>query len=47
MHCEGAVALVSHEEGAVEALNPERVLILLDGVEDIWGRDDADLIAPA
>lgn len=26
--------LVSHDEGAVEALNPERVLILPDGVED-------------
>ncbi len=27
-HYEGAVVLVSHDEGAVEALNPERVLIL-------------------
>lgn len=46
-HYEGAVILVSHDEGAVEALNPERVLILPDGVEDIWGRDYADLIALA
>ena len=44
-HYEGAVVLVSHDEGAVEALNPERVLILPDGVEDIWGRDYADLIS--
>ena len=43
----GAVVLVSHDEGAVEALNPERVLILPDGVEDIWGRDYADLITLA
>ena len=43
----GAVVLVSHDEGAVEALNPERVLILPDGVEDIWGRDYADLVTLA
>src|SRR3954470_13292518 len=46
-HYEGAVVLVSHDEGAVEALNPERVLILPDGVEDIWGRDYAELISLA
>ena len=46
-HDKGAVVLVSGDEGAVEALNPERVLILPDGVEDIWGRDDADLITLA
>jgi ATPase subunit of ABC transporter with duplicated ATPase domains len=40
----GAVVLVSHDPGAVEALNPERVLILPDGVEDLWGRDYADLV---
>ncbi len=44
---EGAVVLVSHDEGAVEALNPERVLILPDGVEDHWNRDYLDLIALA
>jgi ATPase subunit of ABC transporter with duplicated ATPase domains len=43
----GAVVLVSHDEGAVEALNPERVLILPDGVEDYWNRDYADLVALA
>ena len=42
-HYEGAVVLVSHDEGAVEALNPERVLILPDGVEDHWSRDYQDL----
>ncbi len=41
----GAVVLVSHDEGAVEALNPERVLILPDGVEDHWNPDYADLIS--
>ena len=43
----GAVVLVSHDEGAVEALRPERVLILPDGVEDLWGRDYADLVTLA
>jgi ATPase subunit of ABC transporter with duplicated ATPase domains len=43
----GAVVLVSHDEGAVEALNPERVLILPDGVEDLWNPDYADLVALA
>jgi len=43
----GAVVLVSHDEGAVEALNPERVLILPDGVEDMWNRDYAELVTLA
>ena len=34
----GAVVLVSHDEGAVEALNPERVVLLPDGVEDLLER---------
>ncbi|KQX06944.1 MULTISPECIES: ABC-F family ATP-binding cassette domain-containing protein [unclassified Leifsonia] len=46
-HFEGAVVLVSHDPGAVEALNPERVLILPDGVEDHWNAEYADLIALA
>ncbi|MGO2751416.1 MAG: ABC-F family ATP-binding cassette domain-containing protein [Pseudoclavibacter sp.] len=43
-HYEGSVVLVSHDEGAVEALNPERVLIMPDGVEDHWTPDYFDLI---
>ncbi|MCU1578927.1 MAG: family ATP-binding cassette protein [Rhodoglobus sp.] len=43
----GAVVLVSHDEGAVEALNPERVLILPDGVEDHWNKDYAELVSLA
>jgi ATPase subunit of ABC transporter with duplicated ATPase domains len=43
----GAVVLVSHDEGAVEALNPERVLILPDGTEDLWNPDYADLVSLA
>ena len=44
---EGAVVLVTHDEGAVAALEPERVLLLPDGVEDLWNRDYQDLIALA
>ncbi|KAB7744520.1 ATP-binding cassette domain-containing protein [Nostocoides sp. F2B08] len=44
---EGAVVLVTHDEGAVEALEPERVLLLPDGVEDLWGSDYRDLVALA
>jgi ATPase subunit of ABC transporter with duplicated ATPase domains len=44
---EGAIVLVSHDEGAVDALNPERVLLLPDGVEDLWNPDYADLVSLA
>lgn len=44
---EGAVILVSHDEGAVAALEPERVLLLPDGVEDHWNADYQDLISLA
>lgn len=43
----GAVVLVSHDEGAVDALAPERIILLPDGVEDLWGQDYADLVALA
>ena len=43
----GAVVLVTHDPGAVEALEPDRVLVLPDGVEDLWSDDYADLIALA
>ncbi len=43
----GAIVLVTHDEGAVEALSPERVIVLPDGVEDAWSADFADLVALA
>jgi len=43
----GAIVLVTHDEGAVEALEPERVLLLPDGVEDLWTADYADLVSLA
>ena len=44
---EGAMVLVTHDEGAVEALDPDRVLILPDGVEDLWNAEYADLVSLA
>jgi ATPase subunit of ABC transporter with duplicated ATPase domains len=44
---EGAIVLVTHDEGAVHALDPDRVLILPDGVEDLWTADYGDLVALA
>ncbi|WP_174567485.1 ABC-F family ATP-binding cassette domain-containing protein [Actinomadura kijaniata] len=43
----GAVVMVTHDENAVEALRPDRVLVLPDGVEDLWGPDYADLVGLA
>jgi ATPase subunit of ABC transporter with duplicated ATPase domains len=43
----GAIVLVTHDEGAVDALSPERVMLLPDGVEDFWSADLADLVALA
>jgi hypothetical protein len=39
--------LVTHDEGAVTALKPEKVILLPDGDEDAWSEDLADLIALA
>jgi ATPase subunit of ABC transporter with duplicated ATPase domains len=43
-HYSGAVVLVSHDPGAIEALNPERVLIMPEGTEDLWTPDYAELV---
>jgi ATP-binding cassette subfamily F protein 3 len=43
----GAIVLVTHDEGAVEALDPDKVILLPDGIEDSWSADLADLIALA
>ena len=42
---QGAIVLVTHDEGAVEALHPERVLLMPDGDEDLWSDDYLDLVA--
>ena len=43
----GAIVLVTHDEGAVEALQPQRVMLLPDGIEDTWDDEFADLVALA
>jgi ATPase subunit of ABC transporter with duplicated ATPase domains len=40
----GAVVLVTHDPGAVAALEPERVILLPDGTEDHWSADYLDLV---
>ncbi|MFL6077207.1 MAG: ABC-F family ATP-binding cassette domain-containing protein [Mycobacteriales bacterium] len=40
----GAIVLVTHDEGAVEALQPEKVILLPDGVEDTWSPDLMELV---
>jgi len=40
----GAVVLVTHDPGAVEALEPERVILLPDGTEDHWSADYMELV---
>jgi len=43
----GAVVMVTHDEGAVAALAPQRVVLLPDGDEDLWNDSYADLISLA
>ncbi|MEO6713634.1 MAG: ABC-F family ATP-binding cassette domain-containing protein [Mycobacteriales bacterium] len=43
----GAIVLVTHAEGAVDALQPEKVILLPDGIEDTWSADLGDLVALA
>lgn len=43
----GAVVLVTHDEGAVQALEPERVLLLPEGDEDLWSEDYLDVVSLA
>ncbi|MCL3861952.1 ABC-F family ATP-binding cassette domain-containing protein [Actinotalea sp. K2] len=43
----GAVVMVTHDEGAVTALSPERVVLLPDGDEDLWNDSYAELISLA
>jgi ATPase subunit of ABC transporter with duplicated ATPase domains len=40
----GAVVLVTHDPGAAEALDPQRVVLLPDGTEDFWSEDYSSLI---
>ncbi|BBZ28329.1 ABC transporter ATP-binding protein [Mycolicibacterium madagascariense] len=41
---QGAVVLVTHDPGAAEALDPQRVVLLPDGTEDYWSEEYRELI---
>lgn len=41
---QGAVVLVTHDPGAAEALDPQRVVLLPDGTEDFWSTEYRDLV---
>ena len=43
----GSIVLVTHDEGAVHALHPDRVLVLPDGMEDHWNASYAELVSLA
>ncbi|MFJ2771677.1 ABC-F family ATP-binding cassette domain-containing protein [Streptomyces sp. NPDC087300] len=43
----GAIVMVTHDEGAIDALRPDRVLVLPDGVEDLWSPDYRGLVGLA
>jgi ATPase subunit of ABC transporter with duplicated ATPase domains len=43
-HFAGAVVLVTHDPGAVEALSPDKVIVLPDGTEDHWSADYLELV---
>ncbi|GAA0948994.1 ABC-F family ATP-binding cassette domain-containing protein [Kribbella koreensis] len=43
----GAIIMVTHDEGAIEALRPDRVLILPDATEDLWTDDYLELVSLA
>jgi ATPase subunit of ABC transporter with duplicated ATPase domains len=40
----GAIVLVTHDAGAVQALRPDRAILLPDGDEDAWSDDLLDLV---
>ncbi|WP_023591178.1 ABC-F family ATP-binding cassette domain-containing protein [Streptomyces thermolilacinus] len=43
----GALVMVTHDEGAVDALRPDRVLLLPDADEDLWSDDYRELVTLA
>jgi len=43
----GAVLLVTHDEGAVQALQPQRVILMPDGITDWWDASLTELVSMA
>jgi ATPase subunit of ABC transporter with duplicated ATPase domains len=45
--CASAIVMVTHDVGAVDALRPDRVLLLPDAAEDLWSEEYRELVSPA
>ncbi|MFB7355447.1 ABC-F family ATP-binding cassette domain-containing protein [Streptomyces gardneri] len=43
----GAIVMVTHDEGAIDALRPERVLLLPGADEDLWSEEYRELVTLA
>ncbi|MEV6807596.1 ABC-F family ATP-binding cassette domain-containing protein [Streptomyces sp. NPDC051132] len=43
----GAIVMVTHDQGAIDALRPDRVLLLPDADEDLWNEDYRELVTLA
>jgi len=43
----GAVLLVTHDEGAVQALQPQRVVLMPEGITDWWDASLTELVSMA
>ncbi|MFI1178190.1 ABC-F family ATP-binding cassette domain-containing protein [Streptomyces sp. NPDC020799] len=43
----GAIVMVTHDEDAIDALRPDRVLLLPDADEDLWSEDYRELLTLA
>lgn len=41
----GALVMVTHDEGALRALRPDRVLLLPDTGEDLWSEEYLELVS--
>ncbi|MGW4845201.1 ABC-F family ATP-binding cassette domain-containing protein [Nocardia brasiliensis] len=41
----GAIVMVTHDEGAIDALRPDRVLVLPEAYEDLWTEDYRELVS--
>ncbi|MEU6912502.1 ABC-F family ATP-binding cassette domain-containing protein [Streptomyces olindensis] len=41
----GAIVMVTHDEGAIRALRPDRVLLLPDADEDLWDEEYLELVS--
>ncbi|GAB2886749.1 ABC-F family ATP-binding cassette domain-containing protein [Streptomyces deserti] len=43
----GAIVMVTHDEGAIQALRPDRVLLLPEADEDVWSEEYLELVSYA